>query len=308
MNDPQSNRFRFNPDDDPVPSTLLEEPAADAQLDKLRRRLNRTTAIMPLLLVVALGGIYWALSKQVNRSRDSGSIEVLKLSKDLEASFSALSVKQAKLDEILNKQVEPMNARLASYDQTIKELEGGLQNLEKRMAAMGKSKLGPEDLEKTSAALTDKISGIALELNRFTEKMEGAESAVAAQVKQVSATLDQTVLELADMTVAMDAAQSRLNELQNRIETVRSSRVTNERLNAALNDMRLNLQDNDTLTLLVSEQSVIEKRINGLETQLNSLREQMGRLGARPSSLPAPNRPPAAGAAPAAGFQEQDIN
>ncbi|MGB5986363.1 MAG: hypothetical protein WBG37_13745 [Desulfobacterales bacterium] len=309
MNTPDSNRFKFTPDDEPGGNSLLGEPADEARLDKIQRRMTRLSILLPLLIIVALMGIYWGLSRQVNRTRDTGSIEVLRLSKDLEASFSALSVKQAKLDEMLNKQLAPLNERWVTYEQNDKELKGRLENLEKSLARLSKSKLGPQDLEKASAALTAQISGISQEVKRLNQEIEGNGSSMASQIKDLEVTLDQTVLELADTAVALDEAKGRLGRLQSQLAKLESTQMSPERLNAVLNEMRLNLQDNDNLTLLASEQAVMDKRLNDLEGQLNALREKIAAFSARGSSAPRPIPAPApAVRTTPGGVQEQDLN
>ena len=115
MSNGSPTRFKFSPEDDMSPSSLLEATPDKVRLEKLQRRINRLAVLLPLLIFVALAGGYWTLRQQVDRSRDTGSLEVLRLSKDLEASFSALSVKQAKLDEILDKQLAPLDERLTEF-------------------------------------------------------------------------------------------------------------------------------------------------------------------------------------------------
>jgi len=309
MNDPQSTRFRFSPDDEPQPESLLAEPAADLQLDKVRRRINRIYILLPLLIIIALAGVYWVLHQQLKRSQDTGSIEVLQLSKDLEASFSALSVKQAKLDELLNKQLAPLNERLTIYEQNGKELKGRLQNLEKSLAAMAKSKLGPQDLEKSAASLTAKINVLAQEVKRLTKTVEGNGSTVAQQFKEMGATVDQSVLELGEMAVALDGTRKIINQLQNQMAKLKAAQISPERLEAALADLRLNLQDNDHITLLISEQEVLDKRLNTLAQQIKAVQAQMGRVSPPVTSPPSPVVPaPAPVTTSPGGIQEQDIN
>jgi ABC-type transporter Mla subunit MlaD len=261
------------------------------------------------MILLGLGAIYYGLNLQVNRSRDTGSLEVLRLSKDLEASFSALSVKQAKLDEILSQQIDPMTERLAVFDQNYKELKGSLQNLKKSLETLSKSKLGAEDLRKSAASLTDKISGVSQEIQRLEQKIEGNGTSAADQLKEIGATVDQTVLELADMAVALDETKGRINGLQNHLSQLKSTQLRQERLDEAFADMRLNLQDNDQIAFLISEQAVMDKSINRLREEISAIKEQLIRT---PASTPSPSaqgsQPASPPSASQSGFQEQTIN
>ena len=75
--------FRFE-DDEQEPESFYHEELKDLRVEKLSQRLTLLSILLPCLIAVAIYFGYQDLSGRVSRSHDTGSIEVQRLTKELE--------------------------------------------------------------------------------------------------------------------------------------------------------------------------------------------------------------------------------
>ena len=87
--------FRFNSDDQ-EPDEFYQEEVKDLRIEKLSQRITLISILLPCLIAVAIYLGYRDLTGRVNQGRDSGNIEVQKLSIQMQELSK-------KFDEKLNK-------------------------------------------------------------------------------------------------------------------------------------------------------------------------------------------------------------
>ena len=75
--------FRFNADDQ-EPDELYHEEMKDLRVEKLNQRITLITILLPCLIAVAIYFGYRDLTSRVLQDRDSGNLEVQKLSLQIE--------------------------------------------------------------------------------------------------------------------------------------------------------------------------------------------------------------------------------
>jgi len=151
---PRPREFRLGPEPPPEEEEILRQEESvlkpdigRADIRRLNRRVNVFTLLLPLLLIVIVLLGYLDIKRRVSQTQDSGSAEVLNLSKDLESSFSSLSVKQAELAEALDKQKSvsrkaraALAAGIGKTRKSLKQLSAVVAGQQKRLAELQKMK------------------------------------------------------------------------------------------------------------------------------------------------------------------------
>ncbi len=84
MAEKKPSEFRFNADDQ-EPDEFYQEEMKDLRLEKLSHRITLISILLPCLIAVAIYFGYRDLTGRVHRGRDSGNLEVQKLSNQMEA-------------------------------------------------------------------------------------------------------------------------------------------------------------------------------------------------------------------------------
>ncbi len=202
MTERKPSEFRFNADDQ-EPEEFYQEEMRDLRLEKLSHRITLISILLPCLIAVAIYFGYRDLSSRVHQGRDSGDLEVQKLSMQLEElskkfnekliTFSTTLSAQdkdfgnsisSKLNTI-NKNVEVLNKSVESLNQNLKQTKGAIKKLDEtkadkksQTAANANLKADLNSLKNEFQSLTDirvNIESVMSEIknmeSQFTEKM-----------------------------------------------------------------------------------------------------------------------------------------
>ena len=194
--------FRFNADDQ-EPDDLYHEEMKDLRVEKLNQRITLISIILPCLMAVAIYFGYRDLTVRVHQDRDSGNLEVQKLSEQMEAlskkfnekliTFSTTLSAQdqdfgnsisGKLNTI-NNNIEVLNQSMKSLHESLKQTNSAIEKLDEakadkkiQKAAIAKLTADLDPLKNEFQSLTDirgDIKSVSFEIknleSRFTEEM-----------------------------------------------------------------------------------------------------------------------------------------
>jgi len=192
------------PDEPPVDDLLLADELPPPPYDRLRRRITLLGVLMPLLLAGLIVAGYLDIKRRVSQTENAGSMEVLNLSRDLESSFSSLSVRQAKLEEAMAKMisdVEKKNAALKTGLQSdlqkalaeIRSLKGELKGLKQELAGMEKKRLSEV------GRLKKELQALRAEVKSVGGNSESADREAAVRVSNIERALKEMRSRLADL-------------------------------------------------------------------------------------------------------------
>ena len=151
MAERKPSEFRFNADDQ-EPDEFYQEEMKDLRLEKLSHRITLISILLPCLIAVAIYFGYRDLTTRVHQGRDSGNLEVQKLSLQMEAlskkfnekliTFSTTLSAQdkdfgssisSKLNSI-NNNIEELNESIKSLNQNLKQTKGAIKKLDETKA------------------------------------------------------------------------------------------------------------------------------------------------------------------------------
>ena len=312
MSDDKTYGFKMGDDDlpepeePPVEDLLLTSELPPQPYDRLRRRITVLGVLMPLLLAGLIVAGYLDIKRRVSQTENTGSMEVLNLSRDLESSFSSLSVRQAKLEEAMGKmvaEVEKKNAALKTGLQAeLQKAVAEVKSLKKSLAELNQRLAG---VEKKQRAEVDRLKGelksLRAELKRTGGKFESADRKAAVRVSNLEKTLEEmqgylgelkTMQgQLADLAEAMRLsavttmeAKSRAVEAEQNLQKLRKELeqqlATKLDRRSLADELKAEAQRNQKrmalLTARLSDRIVtLEKKVSLLTTQVKRLRKSL---------------------------------
>jgi len=160
--------------DDESPDLQLRDQADTSQLEKLNKRMTRLSILIPCLMGAILIAAYFNIKTHLSQVNTTGTAGVQTLSKELESKFSSLSVREAALEESMEKTTAALeksaeeastairyirSARKSDNEQTADSVE----KMEKTLASMS------ENLEKISSDLKSLDQTLTKKMMNFSE-------------------------------------------------------------------------------------------------------------------------------------------
>ncbi len=160
--------------DDESPDLQLRDEADTSQLEKLNKRMTRLSILIPCLMGAILVAAYFNIKTHLSQVNTTGTVGVQTLSKELESKFSSLSVREAALEESMEKTTAALQksseeastairyiraARKSDNQQTADSIE----KIEKTLASMS------ENLEKISSDLKSLDQALTQKMMNFSE-------------------------------------------------------------------------------------------------------------------------------------------
>jgi DNA repair exonuclease SbcCD ATPase subunit len=268
MADENSSDFRFDGDEQ-EPESFYHEELKDLRVEKLSQRVTLLTILLPCLTAVALYFGYQDLSGRVGRSNDTGSLEIQRLSKDLEdlaknfneklISFSTtLSTQDKDFGSsiegrlfAINKNIDQLQSNFSAFNEdlkrdlaqnqdTIEKLKVSKADKKSQAAAIEKitAVIDPikEDLQKLKTVGQDlkTISGDIKKLeSNFTDKLAAA-AAKGEQADQKYGQLEASLIKLSDKAIDKDALALEEFKLKKNVQRQLAEAVAdfNQRLDA----------------------------------------------------------------------------
>lgn len=234
MTENESKKFEMRMDDEGQTFQLQEE-IEDLKFKKLNRRINRISIILPCLIGIILVAAYFDLRENLSSVNIKGNMGVQTLSKELESRFSSLSIKEANLEETLNK-------KIAALETSTKEAAQAIRYI--RTARKADNKQTEDAIKKIETTL----DSIPKELNKISSDLKK---------------LDQTFTEkLTTFSQFVSSSKNDLLEIRSDISSLKSTKVD-----------RAALKDQQKVYQLALRQSTtqLEDRIKTIEKMLKEL-------------------------------------
>jgi len=271
-----TSRFTIQDEEPDIPDSMYVTDAENLRIEKLSTRVTLVAVLIPCLLVIVLVVAYLDIKNRVASTQNTGTMGVQNLSKDLESRFSSLSLKQAKLEELLAENTKALETTTAAMQvklkKTITDVKGDSE-----------TKASRSDL-----AALDKKNSAALDALKKD----------VADLKASFATFDE---ELADQILLMAQGlkkdQARLAAVEKKAVQLEKEKLTKESLNLSLGLERLAVKElvNDKIRELGKKLAQIDKRIDTLDQQIMQINAQTKKRASPPK---APQPSPAKAASP----------
>ena len=259
MNDQQSSHFRIGEDEE-SPDSLFQEEITDRRVDKLSQRLTLIAILVPCLVCIMLFAAYLDVKKRFITVEGSGEKEVLNLSKNIESSYSSLSVQFAKLDETLRTRVSDIEKAVDSMKNDLGRTDSSLANTVKSIQS---SKAGKKDLARAVTKINKKFVPIREDLKK-----------IVTYIQQLEANLKQDVENLAG---SVKQANSNIKNLETEVSTLSTAKIDQKAFELALKvEQKSYLQKlNQTSKDLEDKIASTQKKITDLERLLKLIEEKL---------------------------------
>lgn len=245
MDDQHRNQGKFKMHLDADVDEAPEASQVDElRMEKLSQRVTMISILIPVLVVVVLIIAYMDIKQRVIRTEDTGVSGVQNLSKDMESRFSTLSLRQAKLEELLKNTSDTNNQSLAKIQVNLKKLEDRLKGIGKGLTSKKdlNAKLDPmnKKIENLSGAMDERIAG-------FTEVNQ-----------QMQTTLSQIGETLSDRG-------NQIKQLQEKVNGLDQAKIDKSAL-----DLTMKLEMLKIKQSFITRLDEIEAKIKALETKMKS--------------------------------------
>ncbi|MDI6688029.1 MAG: hypothetical protein QME06_07405 [Desulfobacterales bacterium] len=240
--DPTKFRIRI---DEKIQDTGFEEEVKDRRIEKLSWRITFVSILIPCLIAVILFVAYFDIKKRVGNMHSTGEA----VSQGLGSRLSLLSEKQANLEDMLVKKIEPVEKAILALQEELKEATTAIKHI--RTARNVDNKM-----------LKEAIADIEKELGHVQKNLEIATSGIKS--------IDKNLEEIGKDN---DKAKNDLNKMQADISLLSSSKIDKKALDNALNDkQKIYEQKLKQITEnLAKDVESIRKRIKKIEMSMPSV-------------------------------------
>ncbi|MGW8324904.1 MAG: hypothetical protein ACWGNI_04300 [Desulfobacterales bacterium] len=243
MAEKESKKFEISMDDE-VPEFQTQEDFDDQKIEKLHKRITRISIIIPCLVVLIILAGYFDLKKNLSSINTEGNMGVQTLSKELESKFSSLSIKEAKIEETLDKKIEALEKATSSLQASSKEADTAIRYI--RSAR----KKDNESSESAIQQIENKLASIVKDLDKISSDLNAMDKTFSAK--------------LAILSQSTDSSKNALQTIRSDISSIKSSKA----------DLTA-LKDQQKVYQLALRQltSSLEDRIKSVEKRLNELKK-----------------------------------
>ena len=243
MAEKESKKFEISMDDE-VPEFQTQEDFDDQKIEKLHKRITRISIIIPCLVVLIILAGYFDLKKNLSSINTEGNMGVQTLSKELESKFSSLSIKEAKIEETLDKKIEALEKANSSLQASSKEADTAIRYI--RSAR----KKDNESSESAIQQIENKLASIVKDLDKISSDLNAMDKTFSAK--------------LAILSQSTDSSKNALQTIRSDISSIKSSKA----------DLTA-LKDQQKVYQLALRQltSSLEDRIKSVEKRLNELKK-----------------------------------
>jgi hypothetical protein len=148
-----SSKFKIQAaDEDRIADSLLTDQIEYRRFEKLSQRVTIITILIPILIGIMIFIGYRGISEMVSQTQDTGAKELTSLSQSLESTISNLSIKQAKLEEMLSGKLADLEKMETTVQDSLKQMEATVQNSLKQMETTVQ-----DNIKKTETTVQDNI-------------------------------------------------------------------------------------------------------------------------------------------------------
>ncbi len=249
-----SEKFKYDIDDygitEELPDEAFREDMQELKLEKLGHRVTLITILIPILIVVIIVVSYLDITQKVAQTQTTGTMGVQNLSKDLQSRFSSLSVRQAKLEDNLQKQTTALEEDWAQYAVQRKKIEDSITTLSQQMA-------NKTELASTAKQFNSALETLQTEISTTQTKLAKAEEAATKSLNR-------------SITIA-EETQQQFDKISQTVSTLTEQKLDRNQLDLALKirDLKLNEQFQEQSNILEKEIASLKETSDRLSKELN---------------------------------------
>ena len=278
MADNNSSKFKIRFDDEgpldaKVSEPPLQEKVENLRLNKISRKINLFAVLVPCLLALILVFGYFDIRKKFDNIHISGSSDVQAISKDLDSKFSSLSIRQAKIEALLNE-------KISTIEKTAARLEQSLEQTEKALSGVRSSTPDKQEL----AGIITEIDMTLAPMNTDIKKLSSEIKKISSEAKSLQEKFDK---ESSKLATAVSGLQKEVSTLKTDTAALTSSRADKQKIDLAVQHIEKFVPQklNDL------EKSLSEK-IDALRNQIKTIEDKQKKSAAAVTAPPVLSAPP----------------
>jgi len=205
-----------------------------------------------LIILVAIGWLYYDINERLKTINESGSEEVARLSQEMSGKFQTLDNQIAAVKKANRKQLSSLETKLEDTDNRLNKLQSGLSAY-----------------ETTLGSLKKELNALQQSGQKMADLRETAQSLRTRQ---------------ADIESRLETHAAKIQTLTDKLQTLTESRVSKDMLDKALKEERAFYKENTAhaTETLFSEIASLKKQIQTLQSSMEGLRERLVNLQEMP--------------------------
>ena len=294
-------RFKIRFDEEGPEAETLREDVENLHIDKLRRRINRVAFLVPVLIGAVLAFGYLDIRNRFDKNIGSGSSNVQTLSKSLASNFSSLSIRQAKLESLLEEKLSEIEKTTVSLkiqlakaqnvlSKNINSTQSGAKQLQNKIA----------DIDQSLAPLNKAIASVQQQFEQISAEIKTVKKELAAGLSRLDKDVQQARSGFKD-----------LQELKTDISKIDSAKLDKKMFELAIrHEEKLYQKKLEVLsTSLSSQLDAINKQIAAIERAQQKISASSPSVATPPLKAPASPQPTTGKAnAETGGILEKNLN
>jgi len=289
------SEFRFNGEDQ-EPESYYHEEFKDLRIEKLSQRVTLLTILLPCLIAVAIYFGYRNLADSVSQSHDTGSLEIQRLTKELEDLSKTFNDKLITFSTTLSTQDKDFGTtiedRLFAINKDIGKLQHDFKSSNEDLKRTLKQ--NQDTIEKLKASKADKKSQAVA-----VEKIKASIKPLKKELQQLTAIRQ----ELKTVSAVIATLEGKLtDELETLTAATRQQGKDYDELQASLKELSKKTIDREVDVLRLKNQA---EAITDINRRLDTLKSEIDGIlkisAAQKQSLKRVSKkavPPQSGAAP----------
>jgi len=273
--------FRFEGDEE-EPESFYHEELKDLRVEKLSQRVTLLTILLPSLIAVAIYFGYQNLSDRLSQGHDTGSLEIQRLTKELDDLSKNFNEKLITFSTTLSTQDKDIGTtiegRLFAINKDIGELQNNFKSLNEELKR--DLKQNQDTIEKLMASKVDqKSQAVAVEkinasITPFKKELEQLKAlgqdlkTVSGEIKNLESTLSKKLKAVTDNT---EQFGKNYEQLEASLTKLSGKTIDKDALALELLKLRINFESQ-----LTEAVSGLNKRLESLQTQIDAVEKISG--------------------------------
>ena len=275
--------FRFNADDQ-EPDEFYHEEMKDLRVEKLNQRITLISILLPCLIAVAIYFGYRDLTGRVHQGRDSGNLEVQKLSSQMEelskkfndklTTFSTtLSAQDQNFGNSISGKLNTINNNIEVLNQSMKSLNENLNQTQSAIKKIDETKADKKSQEAAIAKLKADLDSLKNKFQSLTD-IRGDMKSVSSEIKNLESQFTEAMTKVAANT---EKFKKEYDLLQASIAKQLSEKIDKAALGVELLMFKKNQNiHSQEITLITQRLDSIQKKIEDMQigSKLNRQTEE----------------------------------
>ncbi len=290
MADKNPPEFRFD-DNEQEPETFYHDEFKDLRVEKLSQRLTLLSILLPCLVAVTIYFGYRQFSDRLSRSHATGSLEVQRLTEEIENISKSFNEKLITFSTTLSAQDKDfgtsIEGRLLAMNKNIDVLQKNLNSLKddlnhglaQNQDSIEKLKVSKAD-KKSQAVAVEKINAAIKPLQKELQSLQTIRQdfeTVSADIKKLESKLTEKI---AALTTATDQASQDYDQLQASVIKLADKTIDKDELALEIFKLKINFENqiSEEVTDLNRRLDAIQKEIGGSESISNTQKQSMKKV------------------------------